>query len=185
MQDYQSRYLDLYQSRRQESNDKKENINDDVVFEMELIRQIEINIDYILMLVLKYHDSNCEDKEILIDIRKAVDSSLQLRSKKDLIEAFISRVNADTQVDDDWREFVHEQKESELSALISEENLKPDEARQFLALSFRDGSLQTSGIDFDHILPPVSRFGSDDRTAKKQGIVEKITRFFEKYFGLV
>ena len=185
MQDYQSRYLDLYQSRRQESNDKKENINDDVVFEMELIRQIEINIDYILMLVLKYHDSNCEDKEILIDIRKAVDSSLQLRSKKDLIEAFISRVNADTQVDEDWREFVHEQKESELSALISEENLKPDEARQFLALSFRDGSLQTSGIDFDHILPPVSRFGSDDRAAKKQGIVEKITHFFEKYFGLV
>ncbi len=53
---------------------------------MELIRQVEINIDYILMLVAKYHDSNCEDKEILVDIRKAVDSSMQLRSKKDLIE---------------------------------------------------------------------------------------------------
>lgn len=185
MQDYQSRYLDLYQQRRKTTEKEKENINDDVVFEMELIRQIEINIDYILLLVAKYHDSNCENKEILIDIRKAVDSSLQLRSKKDLIEAFISRVNIDTQVDEDWREFVLEQKENELSALIQEECLKPSETRLFLASSFHDGTLRTSGSDFDHILPPVSRFGNVDRAAKKQSIVEKITSFFEKYFGLV
>lgn len=111
MQDYQSNYIDLYQQLRPKNPDK-EVINDDIVFEMELIRQVEINIDYILMLVAKYHDSNCEDKEILVDIRKAVDSSMQLRSKKDLIENFIATVNTATKVDDDWIKFVTEQKEN-------------------------------------------------------------------------
>lgn len=120
MQDYQSRYLDLYHEMRTPKPDK-EVINDDIVFEMELIRQVEINIDYILMLVAKYHDSNCEDKEILVDIRKAVDSSMQLRSKKDLIENFIATVNTATKVDDDWIKFVTEQKKIDLDTLIAEE----------------------------------------------------------------
>ncbi len=67
---------------------------DDVVFEMELVKQVEVNIDYILMLVTKYHDGNCEDKEILVAIDKAIKSSLQLRSKKELIENFIATINA-------------------------------------------------------------------------------------------
>ena len=61
---------------------EKEDITDDIEFEIELIKQVEINIDYILMLVEKYHEGNCEDKEILTSIRKAVDASMQLRSKK-------------------------------------------------------------------------------------------------------
>ena len=68
-------------------------ITDDIVFEIELIKQIEINIDYILLLVKKYHDSHCEDKEVLIDIRKAMDASPELRSKKALIETFIAGIN--------------------------------------------------------------------------------------------
>ena len=130
MQDYQSNYIDLYQQLRSPKPDK-EVINDDIVFEMELIRQVEINIDYILMLVAKYHDSNCEDKEILVDIRKAVDSSMQLRSKKDLIENFIATVNTANKVDDDWIKFVTEQKKTDLDTLIAEEKLKPDETRKF------------------------------------------------------
>ena len=184
-QDYQSVYIDLYQEYRKKTDAEKENINDDLVFEMELIRQVEINIDYILMLVAKYHASNCEDKSILIDIRKAVDASIQLRSKKELIEDFIRRVNADTKVDEDWHQFVLEQKENDLTKIITDEKLKPTETKRFIDNSFRDGALKTTGTDIDKILPPVSRFDGSNRTARKQGVIEKLQKFFEKYFGLV
>lgn len=183
LQDYQSIYIDLYQQLKTEKTEK-ENINDDIIFEIELIRQVEINIDYILMLVAKYHESNCEDKEILVSIDKIVNSSIQLRSKKELIENFIQTVNASTEVDSDWKAFVREQMETDLSSLISEENLKPEETRLYLDHSFRDGALKTTGTDIDGIMPPVSRF-SGGREKKKQNIIEKLSGFFEKYFGLV
>lgn len=184
-QDYQSVYIDLYQEFTKDKTSDKEKINDDIVFEIELIRQIEINIDYILMLVAKYHASNCEDKSILVSIDKAVNSSIQLRSKKELIENFINTVNGSTKVDEDWRKFVHEQKETDLEALISDEKLKADETKRFIDNSFRDGLLKTTGTDIDKIMPPTSRFGSGNRAAKKQGVIEKLMKFFEKYFGLV
>ncbi len=182
MQDYQSMYLDLWHEIRP-GKGEKENINDDIVFEIELIRQVEINIDYILMLVAKYHDSNCEDKEILVTIDKAINSSIQLRSKKELIENFIRTVNASTEVDADWRKFVLEQKETDLSVIITEERLKPEETRKFIDNSFRDGALKTLGTDIDKIMPPVSRFGGG-RATKKQGVIDRLAKFFEKYFGL-
>lgn len=184
-QDYQSVYIDLYQEFTKDKTADKEKINDDIVFEIELIRQIEINIDYILMLVAKYHASNCEDKSILVSIDKAVNSSIQLRSKKELIENFINTVNSSTKVDEDWRKFVHEQKETDLEALITEEKLKQEETKRFIDNSFRDGALKTTGTEIDKIMPPASRFGSGNRTAKKQGVIEKLMKFFEKYFGLV
>lgn len=153
---------------------------------MELIRQVEINIDYILMLVAKYHDSNCENKEILVDIRKAVDSSMQLRSKKDLIENFIATVNTATKVDDDWIKFVTGAKENRpWYTYRGGKLLKPDETRKFVDNSFRDGILKTTGTDVDRILPPVSRFGGGNRAAKKDGIIAKLQAFFDKYFGLI
>lgn len=184
MQDYQSLYIDLWHEIKP-GKSEKEDINDDIVFEIELIRQVEINIDYILMLVAKYHDGNCEDKEILVTISKAVNSSIQLRSKKELIENFIRTVNASTEVDADWRKFVLEQKESDLSGIITGEKLKPEETRKFIDNSFRDGALKTTGTDIDKIMPPVSRFGGAKRADKKQGVIEKLSRFFEKYLGLV
>jgi type I restriction enzyme R subunit len=184
-QDYQSVYIDLYQDFGKGKSADKENINDDIVFEMELIKQIEVNIDYILMLVAKYHESNCADKSILVTIDKTINASMKLRSKKELIERFIEGINTSTKVDDDWRKFVHERKEVDLSAIIAEEKLKEEETRRFIDNSFRDGALKTTGTDIDKILPPVSRFGGGDRVIKKQGIIEKLLKFFEKYFGLV
>ncbi|MDO9592809.1 MAG: type I restriction endonuclease subunit R, partial [Erysipelotrichaceae bacterium] len=184
-QDYQSVYIDLYHEFTKDKTADKEKINEDIVFEIELIRQVEINIDYILILVAKFHESNCEDKSILVSIDKAIGSSIQLRSKKELIENFIETVNASTKVDEDWRKFVHEQKETELAALISEEKLKQEETKKFINNSFRDGSLKTTGTDIDKIMPPVSRFGGGNRAAKKQSVIEKLMSFFEKYFGLV
>ena len=183
-QDYQSLYIDIYQTFTKDKAADKENINDDIVFEIELIRQVEINIDYILMLVVKYHESNCNDKNILVAIDKAINSSIQLRSKKELIEDFIESVNISTKVDEDWRKFVHEQKEKDLAEIIDEERLKSEETKKFIDNSFRDGTLKTIGTDIDKIMPPVSRFGGG-RAEKKEGIIEKLKKFFEKYFGLV
>ncbi len=184
-QDYQSVYIDLYHELAKGRPADREKINDDIIFEIELIRQVEINIDYILMLVAKYHESNCEDKSILVSITKAVNSSIQLRSKKELIEHFIETVNASTNVDEDWRKFVREQKETDLDAIIGEEKLKKEETRKFLNNSFRDGTLKTTGTDIDKILPPASRFGGGNRAAKKQSVIARLMQFFEKYFGLV
>lgn len=184
MQDYQSHYLDLRDKWRRRKTGEKENINDDLIFETELIRQVEINIDYILLLVQKYHDSNCTDKEILVNISKAIGSSLQLRSKKELIENFISSVNADTDVDQGWREYVQRRKAEELQEIIESEHLKPEETEKFIESSFRDGQVRTTGTDIDKILPPMSRFGGGNRKEKKKTVIEKIRTFFERYFGL-
>ncbi len=183
-QDYQSIYIDLYQEYRKGADGDKETINDDIVFEIELVKQIEVNIDYILMLVAKYKQSNCKDKTILTTIDKAINSSIELRSKKELIERFIEQVNVSTKVDEDWRKFLHERKEADISAIIEEERLKPEETRRFIDNAFRDGTLKTTGTAIDKIMPPVSRFGGG-RAAKKQGIIEKLMLFFEKYLGLI
>ena len=186
LQDYLGRYQDLRDEWKRKREDKqKEDITDDIVFEIELIKQIEINIDYILLLVKKYHDSHCEDKEVLIDIRKAMDASPELRSKKALIENFIAGINDVDDVLTEWRSFVVEQKEIELASIVAEENLKPEETRKFVENAFRDGEIKTTGTDIDKLMPPVSRFGGGNRAEKKQTIIDKLLAFFEKYFGIV
>ena len=183
-QDYTGMYVDLYQKYKQKDDGEKESIKDDIVFEMELVKQVEVNIDYILMLVAKYHQSNCEDKEILGTIDKAIKSSLALRSKKELIDGFISKINADTNVMDDWGKFVKEQKEIDLKKIINDENLNEEETRKFLDNAFRDGQVKTNGTDIEKILLPMRRFGGGNRAEKKENIIVKVKKFFEKYFGL-
>lgn len=183
-QDYQSIYIDLYEEIKKTKNTDKESINDDIIFEIELIKQVEINIDYILMKVAEYYKSNKKDKEILIDIKKAIDSSIELRSKKELIEGFIDRVNSSKNVTDDFKKFVKEEKEKDLEKVIEEEKLKPEETKKFIDNSLRDGTLKTTGTDIDKLLPPVSRFGGGNRIEKKLGVIEKLKGFFDKYLGL-
>ena len=185
LQDYLGRYQDLRDEWRNKKHDEtKEDITDDVVFEVELIRQVEINIDYILMLVKKYHDTHCDDKEVLITIRKAIDASPELRSKKQLIETFIAGVNDVDDVMAEWNTFVSEQREKELAKIIQEEKLKEPETRKYLANAFRDGEIKTVGTDIDKLMPPVSRFGGGGRAQKKQGVIDKLKSFFDKFFGI-
>lgn len=181
-QDYQSIYLDIYDELRKDKPEK-EDISDDLEFEMELIKQVEVNIDYILMLVAKYHDSNCEDKEILAKINNSIGGSTQLRSKKELIEGFIASINTDTVVDRDWKTFVVQQQKQDLDQIIKEEKLKDAETRKFVSNAFRDGSIKENGTDINNILPPTSRFGGK-REKKKTTVLEKLKKFFNKYFGL-
>jgi type I restriction enzyme R subunit len=164
---------------------KKENVNDDIIFEMELIKQIEINIDYILKLIQKYHDEHTKDKEILLDINKAIDSSVELRNKKDLIEQFIESLNKKSVVDEDWQKFLEKKKIEELEKIITDENLNSDETHNFIANAFRDGNISTTGTSITKVLPPVSRFSkTGERTKIRENIIEKFTQFFEKFFDI-
>lgn len=184
LQDYLGRYQDL----RDEWKSKREtgeltDVNDDIVFEIELVKQIEINIDYILMLVKRYHDSHGLDKEILISIQKAVDSSPELRSKKALIETFIDGINDMDDVISEWHDYVLDMREKDLQLLIEAEHLKPDETRKYLENAFRDGGITTAGTDIVKIMPPVSRFGGG-QAQKKKNLIDKLMQFFEKYYGI-
>jgi len=187
MQDYQSMYIDLYNEYRKKKKGEAENVNDDIVFEMELVKQVEINIDYILELIRKYHESNMKDKEIVVSIRKAVDSSMELRNKKDLIEQFIRLLSVvkTTNVDKDWQAFVEAKKKEELDHIIDEEGLSRNETYRFIDNAFRDGFIQTTGTAIGKVLPPVSRFTpTGDRTKKRETVLEKLTAYFKKFWDI-
>ncbi len=152
---------------------------------MELVRQVEINIDYILMLVEKYRVSHGKDKSILASISTAVNSSLELRSKKELIEGFIESINlSSASVGEDWQRYVSAQREADLAALIERDRLKPEETRKFLDNAFRSGELKTIGMGIQQIMPPSNPFDKKS-SEKKKGIIERIREFFEKYIGLL
>lgn len=185
LQDYLGRYQDLRDEwKRRRDNGESTDIIDDIVFEVELIKQIEINIDYILMLVKKYHDTHCEDKEVLITIRKAIEASPELRSKKDLIEAFINGINEVHDVMIEWHDYVVQMRESELLIIIEEEKLKEDETRKFLENAFREGEVKTVGTDIDKLMPPVSRFGGGNRANKKKNVITRLKAYFDKFYGV-
>ena len=186
-QDYQSLYLNLYSDFRSMAEAEKEAINDDVVFEIELIKQVEVNVDYILMLVEKYLKAKGtgKDKEIRASIERAINSSPSLRNKKDLIEHFVASVSSSAKVEEAWLAFVAARKAEELEKIIAEEGLNADETRAFVASAFRDGAIPATGTAITKILPPVSRFSKNNgHSVKKQTVLDKLGAFFERYFGL-
>lgn len=185
VQDYHSMYIDIYNEFRNVDEKEKENVNDDVVFEMELIKQIEINIDYILGLIKKYHEDHIKNKGILVDINKAIDSSVELRNKKDLINQFIASLDVHSSVDSDWRDFVEGKKVEELEEIIKSENLDPEATYEFIKNAFSNGSVATTGTEITKILPPVSRFSpTGERTVKRENVLSKLTSFFERFFDI-
>jgi type I restriction enzyme R subunit len=185
VQDYHSMYINLYNDFRGKNKGDNENVNDDIVFEMELIKQVEINIDYILALIKKYHEGHLKDKEIVISISKAIDSSVELRNKKELIEQFIDSLTPSTNVDNDWHSFVDAKKLEELDSIINDENLDKDEAYKFITNAFRDGYVQSTGTALSKVLPPVSRFNpTGDRTKKRESVLEKLSAFFNKFWDI-
>ncbi|HPT73081.1 MAG TPA: type I restriction endonuclease subunit R, partial [Candidatus Cloacimonadota bacterium] len=185
VQDYHSMYIDLYNEIRGKNKGDSENVNDDIVFEMELIKQVEINIDYILELIKKYHAGHQKDKEIIISINKAVDSSVELRNKKDLIERFMASLNPTTNVDQDWHSFVDERRSEELDKIINDENLNKEEAYRFITNAFRDGYVQETGTAITKVLPPVSRFSkTGERTKKRESVLERFKAFFNRFWDI-
>lgn len=185
VQDYHSVYIDLYNEFRPKKHEA-EHINGDVVFEMELIKQVEVNIDYILSLIRKYHEEHLQDKEIIVSIRKAIDSSVDLRNKKELIERFIESLTPESDVNEDWLAYVEEQRRTELDRIIADENLNHDEAYKFMDNAFRDGFVQTTGTAITKVLPPVSRFTpTGDRTKNREAVIDRLTAFFNRFWDII
>ena len=185
LQDYHSIYIDLYNELRKGTESEKENINDDLVFEMELIKQIEINIDYILKLIKEYHEDHTKNRELLTDINKAIDSSVELRNKKELIKQFIATLDVKSVVDEDWQEFVERQKIDELQRIIESEQLDRKATYAFIQNAFSNGNVATTGTAISKVLPPVSRFSpGGERSKKRETVLDKLTRFFERFFDI-
>jgi type I restriction enzyme R subunit len=185
VQDYHSMYIDLYNEFRKSGRGEQENVNDDLVFEMELIKQVEINIDYILDLIKKYHEDHTKNKELLVDINKAIDSSVEMRNKKDLINQFITSLDVHSSVDEDWQNFVEVKKIEELDQIIENEGLDHEATYTFIKNAFRNGSVATTGTEISMVLPPVSRFSpTGERTQKRESVLYKLTSFFDKFFGI-
>ncbi|MBP6869169.1 MAG: type I restriction endonuclease subunit R [Candidatus Pacebacteria bacterium] len=185
IQDYHSAYIDIYNEFRKSTEEAKENINDDLIFEMELIKQVEINIDYVLGLIKRYHEDHTGNRELLLDINKAIDSSVELRNKKDLINQFISALDVHSVVDEDWQKFVDVKKLEELENIIESEGLDHDATYTFVRNAFRDGVVPTTGTAISNVLPPVSRFSpTGERTQKRASVLNKLTAFFDKFFDI-
>ncbi len=185
IQDYHSIYIDLYNEFRKRDQSEKEKVNDDLIFEMELIKQVEINIDYILELVKKYHEDHSKNGKILTDINKAIDSSVELRNKKDLIDQFIDSLDIHSVVDKDWPKYVEQKMAEELNEIIEQENLNREETYKFVRNAFRNGNIPTSGTDIARILPSISRFSpGGERPKKREIVLDKLDRFFERFFDI-
>ena len=187
LQDYQSRYLDL-KNEWKDRQIEKTDVSNDVVFEIELIKQVEINIDYILMLVEKYRKSHKKDKEVLVQIEKAVGASPELRSKKELIKDFIDQLNGkeddSEDIESEWNEFVDERRTTELTQIIAEEKLRPEPTWQFMEEAFQAGELRTTGTGVNEILPPASRFNKSGREEKKRKTILRLGQFFDRFFDI-
>ena len=188
-QNYLTWYNDLHEElmkKKRESGDK-ESIADDLIFEMELVKQIQINIPFILALVQQYHDTNCEDKTIIAKIQRAIGASPDLRDKRDLIMKFIDRITptrGEVDINEAWGAYVDEQREAELKAIIEEENLRPEETRQFISQAFADGYVTTTGVAITKVLPPMPLFGGKvNREEKKRTVIERLQGFLKKFLG--
>lgn len=188
-QDYKSRYVELYEEWKPKGDGEREDIRQDVIFEIELIKQVEVNVDYILMLVeeRRKRTGDGDDKEIRAEISRSINSSPTLRNKKDLIEHFVDTVSMDKSVQDEWRAFIASKKEEELAAIIADEKLVEAEARKFMESAFRNGEVRESGTAVVKILPPVSMFnrgGSGSRAEQKNRVLRKLKQFFERFSGM-
>lgn len=185
-QDYQSMYIDIYTERRlHQTKKEKESIVDDLVFEIELIKQIEINIDYILQLIRNYQASQQKDLNILEDIRRTMNASIELRNKKDLIEDFIAKLSPHDAVDEEWEKYVQIHKKQDIDAIIESERLNSEKVYQFMENAFRDGGIPDTGESVSAILPKISLFDkSNTRAQKRESILGKLKEFFDKYFSI-
>ena len=162
-QHYASTYIELYYEFKNMRKGEAEDVNNDIAFEMELIKQDEISIDRILWLIQEYAKDHMQDMEIIAKIRNAVNASPDLRNKKDLIERFIEDITPGSEVDGNWEEFIKQQKAEALQQIIEEEKLKPIETRNFMEIAFRNGFVSMSGTSFAQILPAMSRFAKDNK----------------------
>lgn len=186
LQDYASTYQDLHDKYAGAGKTDKSDVVEDIVFEMELIRQIEVNIDYILFLVEKFKETGKQDREVISDIRRKVASSPGLRNKKDLIDSFIENLNPDAEsITDEWLRFIERAKHEELDSIIREEGLKRDETIAFINQCFREGEIKETGTEITKILPPIPLFTRAGHSQeKKDNVIRRLKAFFDRFYDV-
>ncbi len=186
-QDYLSWYNDLYDEfKRSQQHGERADIEDDIEFEIELVKQVQIDITYILELVAQYKASQCKDREVLLKISRSITSSPDLRNKKELIERFVDRMTPQAgEVHDEWDKYLAGEKKRQMDEIISGEKLKPEKTREFIDRCFKDGYVEENGTAVTEILPPMPLFGAGNRRQQtKQRVIEKIKQFFDRFTNI-
>ncbi|MGL6131007.1 MAG: type I restriction endonuclease subunit R [Fusobacteriaceae bacterium] len=189
IQDYRSTYNDIREWLRRKKRVKDDEDSttdwDDVVFEIELLKSQEINLDYILGLIFEKHQ-NVKDKEILIeDVRRLVRSSTTNRAKEGLVVDFINITNLDkfhdkSNIIDAFFSFAQSEQIKEAEELIQEEGLNADEAKRYMQTSLKREYASENGTELNSILPRMSPLNPKYLT-KKQTVFHKISNFIEKF----
>lgn len=192
VQDYRSKYNDIREWIRREREGKEKGNSkidwDDVVFEVDLLKSQEINLDYILELIYE-KNKNTKDKNMLIDeIRRIVRASTGNRAKESLIVAFINQTDLDEIQDkasiiDAFFQFAQKEQKREAEELIMEEKLNEEAAKRYILTSLRKEYASENGTDLNEILPKMSPLNPQYHT-KKQSVFEKISTFVEKFKGV-
>ena len=185
-QDYKGWYNTIYEEfHHKGTKGPNESITDDLVFEMDLVKSVQIDIRFILELVQQYHDTNCQDKEIIVKMRKLIDASPDMRDKRELIEKFIERMTPEKgkDVGVDWEKYIEREKKQQLEQIISEEHLKPEATEDFIKRFFDDGYVTETGTGIAKILPPSNPF-LPESGEKKQKVIERLKAYLKKFLHL-
>lgn len=192
IQDYRSTYNDIREWLRRERDGKdRENSKidwDDVVFEVDLLKSQEINLDYILELIYE-KNKNSKDKDALVEeIRRIVRSSSENRAKESLVVDFINQTDLDAILDkagvmDAFYQFAQKELKKEAEELIHEEQLNVDAAKRYILASLKKGYASENGTGLNELLPKMSPLNPKYHT-KKQSVFEKISALVEKFKGV-
>lgn len=191
-QDYRSTYNDIREwLRRHGGEDKPGEIKvdwDDVVFEVDLLKSQEINLDYILELVFE-HNKNTKDKDALIDeVRRLIRSSIGNRAKESLVVDFINQTNLEDIEDkagiiDAFFDYAQQQQKIEAEKLIADERLNVEAAKRYMQRSLKNEYASVNGTDLNEILPKMSPL-NPQFLPKKRTVLQKIMDFVEKFKGV-
>ena len=192
IQDYRSSYNDIRDwIRRQKDadNQNKATIDwDDVVFEVDLLKSQEINLDYILELIFENNKKVKSKAELVEEIRRVIRASIGNRAKESLVVDFINQTNLDTIKDkaniiDEFFKFAQAEQQKEAQALIDDENLNADSAKRYILTSLKREYASENGTELNDILPKMSPLNPEYLT-KKQTVFQKIANFVEKFKGV-
>lgn len=192
IQDYKSTYNDIRDWLRREKEGKKPEKSridwDDVIFEIDLLKSQEINLDYILELIFENNKKKMDKSSLIDEIRRVIRSSVGNRAKESLIVDFINDVNLDaisdrTEIIKAFFEYAQIKQKKEASDLIASENLNEREAKHYIEVSLRREYASENGTDFNNILPKMSPLNPLYLT-KKHKVFEKIAAFVEKFKGV-
>ncbi|EOG1585504.1 type I restriction endonuclease subunit R [Campylobacter upsaliensis] len=180
-QDYQSHYISTYEELRKDKDDKESTL-DEVEFEVELLAQVEVSIEYILELIAKYHKDQATNYEPIL---KLLDSSLSLRSKKELFLRFIDSLHDQSNVAKDFSTYIKMCKDNALQDIIDSLNLDPKKTKNFMQDSFERGELRSYGKAFNEIYegPLFGDEANQTHTIRQQAL-QKLQAFFELFKGL-